>query len=123
VPIIEITITAKQDGVPLPNFPFVRRIQAVEQEGFNFAQPTSASFVAVPGLPLSTGALINALVLTADQAIAVHLNNQNAADAGILLNAGGLLILIDSNFASLPLVTIQNNSGQTSNIKGLAAGT
>ena|SRR5579872_1405575 len=123
MPTLEIEINIKRDGQPIATFPNVRRIVVNELQVQTLQQPTGASFVAVPGTPPSSGAVMNACVITADQAIAVHLNGQTAGDTGIVLNAGGLLLVIDGNMTSATWATVQNNSGATANVQAITAGT
>ncbi len=117
---LKFTISVERDGQLLPGFPLVRRLSVDEVQIADAEQPTSASYVAFPSSLLDT---IQAFIFRADQATQVRFNAQS--DAGIPLNANGIIVIIDAAIASGAATnsTIQNNSGVTANFKGVACGT
>jgi hypothetical protein len=117
---IKVTVLIERDGALLPGFPLVRRLTVDEAQSADTEQASSASYVAFPSNQLDT---IQLLLIRADQATSIRFNNQS--DAGLPLNANGFVIVVDSNIASgiATNCTIQNNSGSTANLKGVACGT
>lgn len=120
MPTLEITINVKEDGVVKPGFPRTRRISADELQSFRYEKATGGGYVAVPTNQLDE---VQALIFETDQQVTVRLDGQS--DAGIVLNAGGLLIIIDADIdaGSTTNVTVDNSSGSTANLEGLAYGT
>lgn len=119
--VLELTIAAKLDGVPVSGFPLVRRAEVDEVQGFKYERVTGGGYTALPTDQLAE---VNALVLRAiDQAITVRLANQS--DAGLVLNAGGILIIAGATINSGPTtnVRLDNNSGSVANLDGVAGGT
>ena len=117
----DFALTIWKNNQRLSGFdPIVRRITCDESQGFTYEKATGGGYVAVPSNQLDT---IQALLLTADQALTVRLDGQT--DAGIVLGAGGLLLIVNATIdaAAATNVTIDNSSGSTANVKGLAAGT
>ena len=120
MPSFELTVILKRNGVDLPGFPVNRRIETDEDASFQHEEATGGGFVALP-----TGEMdeINFLALKTDQQITVRLDGQS--DAGIILNAGGLLLIVDADIdaGASTNATISNGSGSTVNVKGVAGGT
>jgi hypothetical protein len=123
MPVFEITLSIKRDNVEVFGAPLRRRLEVDEAIGpMEYEQATGGGYVVVPG----TSALdeINVLILRAvDYALTVRLDAQS--DAGIVLNAGGVLVIFDADIdagASLN-VKVDNSSGSTASAKVLAGGT
>ena len=117
---LEVTISVKKDGVAVDGFPMTRRIEVDESVSFEHEEADGGGYVTLP-----TGELdeINALLVRVDQQVTIRLDAQT--DAGIVLNAGGMLFILDADIdaGSTTNATISNASGSTVNIRGLAAGT
>lgn len=115
---VEVSINVKIDGED--SFNFARRIvldTKVEFEVPKVYDGNGTTFVAaVPVGPLT---IIKALVIMPDQTMTVRLNSQS--NAGIVLNSGGLLVLIDSAINNV--IGINNNSAVDGELTGLVGGT
>lgn len=117
---LEINITIKRDGKLLAGYPLYRRVQVDEIQAFSTEQVSGGGYIALPTSLLDT---LQALVLSPSRQVSVRFNNQS--DAGVLVNAGGLLILLDATVASgaATNATISNASGATALLEGFAGGT
>jgi len=120
MPTLEISIAARLDGVLLAGFPKIRRLACDEAQTFEYERATGGGYIALP-----TGELaeVQALILSADQQVTLRLDAQS--DAGIVINAGGLVLLFDVDIDSgvATNATVDNGSGSTAVIEGLACGT
>ena len=116
----ELTISLKRDGENVSGFPVTRRAEVDETVAFEHEEATGGGFVSIP-----TGELdeINVLLVRVDQQVTIRLDGQT--DAGIVLNAGGMLFILDADIdaGASTNVTLSNGSGSTVNIRGLAGGT
>jgi hypothetical protein len=117
---IEVTVSIKLNGWEIAGFPYRRRILVDEAQQFSYEVATGGGYGTLPTTQI---AALSLLALTADQAITARLDGQS--DAGVALNAGGLLLLIDSNVdaGASTNATVDNSSGSTAVVKGLGAGT
>lgn len=115
---VEVSINVKIDGED--SFNFARRIvldTKVEFEVPKVYDGNGSTFVAaIPVGPLTT---IGALIVAPNKQMTIRLNSQS--NAGIILNAGGLLLLIDSAINSV--IGVNNNSGDAGELTGLVGGT
>ena len=119
--LLEVHVTAKLNGKVLPNFPYYRRIQVDEAQQFAVEQNTGGGYVTLPITSLDT---VQALVLSTNQQVTVRMNGQSTG--GLILTNGGVLIFVDGslgNASSSANVTIDNSSGTTVVLEGLAGGT
>lgn len=123
MPTLKATINLELDGVSIAGFPVVKRLELDESQQFRYEKvddTDGVTFIAVPTGQIDS---IQALVVQADQQLTFRFDGQT--DAGILLNAGGLILVmdatIDANAATN--MTVNNNVQPTANIIGLAAGT
>lgn len=120
---LEVTIQATLDGDPIPGFPSRKSITVDESTLFTYEHANdgdTTTFTTIPGSKLAT---VQALLLKSDQAVTVRLDGQS--DAGIVLSAGGILIILDATIdaGATTNATINNNSGSTANVKGASIGT
>ena len=117
---IEVSVTVKLDGQPISGSPFVRRLTADETQAFAVEQATGGGYVT---LPLTSLDQLNFLLLQPDQSITVRLSAQS--DQGIVLQAGGVLLICDAAIAAAPTTnaTVTNDSGSTAVLSGFAGGT
>lgn len=119
---IEVTLTIKVDGMPLPGMPIQKRLEVDEHTGrVEFEQATGGGYAALPG----TSALseVQFLFLRANKAVTLRLDGQS--DAGIPLNAHGLILIMDADIdvGASTNATLDNGSGATALVQALAAGT
>lgn len=120
MPTLKITVNADLDGVQLAGFPKHRRIEVDERQEFTTEQATGGGFSTLPIQQLAT---VQALIYEADQATTLRFDNQT--DAGLEVNSGGLVVLFDVTIDSgtATNVTVDNSSGSTVKLVGLAGGT
>ena len=124
MPSIKMVIAVEIDGVSLPGFPLTRRLETTEAQALNISKANDGVGVYVTLPTVDQLPIINALVVQAiDQAITLRLNNQS--DAGITLNAGGLIAIIDAviNSGATTNAKVNNASGSNALVRGVAAGT
>lgn len=121
MPVLELTITATLDSTPLTGFPLLRRLTIDESQPFDYEQATGGGYLAVPGDKIDT---VQALVVRTDKALTLRLDGQT--DAGIEINAGGCVVLVDVTIdagAGASNAKLSNASGATARIRGVTAGT
>ena len=121
--VFELTIQLKRNGVSVANFPLTRRFSADEAQSFLYEQANqgAGTFAAIPLEQLGT---INGLVVTPDQQVTIRLDGQT--DAGIVLNQGGVLLILDATIdagAGSSNASLNNVSGSTATIQGIGLGT
>jgi len=120
MPAYELIVQLKRDGEAVDGYPTHRRIEVDEAATFDHEEATGGGFVTLP-----TGELdeINFLALRVDRQVTVRLDGQT--DAGIVLNAGGALFIIDADIdaGASTNVTLSNASGNIVNVKGFCGGT
>lgn len=119
MPSIKITIDVEIDGHRVPGFPLARRTEVTEVQQFNVTRADSGGYVATPTTEIPS---LKALILHTDEAVTVRLDGQS--DAGIELNAGGILAILDTTIdaGASTNATISNTSGNDAQIEGIAAG-
>ena len=119
MPSIKILIDCEIDGVRANGFPLARRIEVTEIQQFDVTRSTGGGYVATPTSDLAS---ISAFILHPDQAVTLRLNAQS--DAGIDINAGGIIAIIDAAIDSgaATNATVSNASGSDARIEGIAAG-
>ena len=115
---IEVQIVVKRNGLVIEQI--TRRLSVDEAEQFQTEQASSVTYVAPPVAELDT---IQFLLLKADQVTSLRFANQS--DAGLAMNANGIVLLIDANInvAAATNLKVQNNSGSTAILKGTVGGT
>ena len=118
--ILDVTVIIKRNGRDVTGFPYQKRTVVDELQQFSYEKATGGGYETLPTTQI---AAVQALVLTADQSITLRLDGQS--DAGIPLNAGGLLLVLDSNLDAgvSTNATLDNSSGSTAVVTGLGAGT
>ena len=105
----------------MTGFPIVKSKTVAESKGRqSIKRPDAAA--TFTELPLTDLNAINVLVVQADQATTVRLNDQS--DAGIPLNANGLMILFDSDIPSGATLkaALENGSGSEATVLLIAGG-
>src|ERR1043166_424563 len=123
MPVFEITLSIKRDNVEVFGAPLRRRLEVDEAIGpMEYEQAPGGGYVVVPG-PSALDEINGLIMRAVDYALTVRLDAQS--DAGIVLNAGGVLVIFDADIdagASLN-VKVDNSSGSTASAKVLAGGT
>ena len=125
MPNLKVTVQVEIDGVPLSGFPLVRRLEMDEAQQFNYEKAADGDTITFTALPAGELTAIQALIIRNDIPVTVRLDNQT--DAGIELNSGGLLLLVDATIdaGAGALNAKLNNPDATAAaiVKGVAAGT
>jgi hypothetical protein len=114
---VKVTVNIEVDGEPLKGFPYVRRFEPVDREGFESTIPSNAAFIGIP----ATGqvAIYQFLFFQALGAqMAIKLRGDGTQ---VTLNKGGFVLVVDSS--DQIGTTIQNNSGSGAKAVGMIAGT
>ena len=117
---IKVKITVEVDGHKMTGFdPLVRTIETDELSVIRNDQATGAGYTALS----DQIADIKVLAVKASQPVTIRLNAQS--DAGIDLNAGGALVIVDAalDSAAATNVTAENISGFTAKTTTIAGGT
>ena len=118
--ILDVTVTIKRNGRDVTGFPYQKRMVVDELQSFAYEKATGGGHETLPTTQIAT---LQALVVTADQALTLRLDGQS--DAGIVLSAGGLLLILDATIDAgvSTNATLDNSSGSTAVITGVGAGT
>jgi len=118
--ILDVVVSIKRNGRDVTGFPFQWRKVVDELQQFSYEKATGGGYETLPTTQIAT---VQALVVTADQATTIRLDGQS--DAGIVLNAGGLLLALDitADASASTNATLDNSSGSTAVVTGLGAGT
>lgn len=128
MPTYELSITLRAGGAVVPGFPILRRVEVDEAQSAAVELASaggSTTWTALPTLSLDT---LNFLLVTTDRPITLRVNNTIDAPerAVIPLNAGGMLVLIDTTIAAgagAPNARANNVSGSTALVTTYAGGT
>lgn len=121
MPSLEVTVDVKLDGASIPGFPQIRRATVTEAVPLDNMQQAadnnSTSFHQVVGSQMAT---LQALVLTADQAINLKFNNASY----LPLNANGLVVIFGANVAAgaSTNATINVPGATVADVTGISAG-
>ncbi len=120
---LKITVSVELDGNQVAGFPVTRRISVDETYSFAYEHADDGDTTTFTTVPDSKVAETQVLVITSDQKITVRIDGQT--DAGTVLNANGLLLIIDSDIdaGAGSNIKINNNTGNTANIVGVGGGT
>ena len=121
MPTVEVEVSIRVSGRPWEDLRTIRRVELDELQSFEYEKADGGGYVAVPTAQLAE---IQALIVRAvDQQLTFRLDGQT--DAGIVLNAGGLLVILDCDIdaGTTTNLTVDNSSGSVAIVKGLAGGT
>lgn len=124
VPVIVVKVSVSVDGTEIAGFPVTKRVTVDETQGFHYERPDDGDAVTFGAMPTDQIASIATLVAAPDRAVTVRLDGQT--DAGIYLNGGGLLVIVDGLIdagAGASNTSVNNNSGDTVRINGMVGGT
>lgn len=119
--VYDVLVTVRKNGLALPDFnPIVRRITCDESQPFVYEKATGGGYASLPATQLDT---LQLLLLLVDQQQTLRLDGQS--DAGLVINAGGLVLLLNVTVdaGASTNAAIENTSGSTALNQGLAAGT
>lgn len=122
MPNVTVRLEVEVDGQPVPGFPVIKRLLLDESAAFEFGKPDDGGWT-FSALPADLLDVISVLMLRTDRQITLRLDGQS--DAGIVLNAGGVLALVDVTIdagAGVLNAKLNNQSGATAVVSGLAAG-
>ena len=114
----------RRDGLPMPGFPLTRRIEVDESQGFSYekaADNDTTTFTAIPSNQIDT---VQVLLVRANKAVTLRLDAQT--DAGIELNAGGILAIVDATINASAATNVKVNNPAVTDVaivEGLVAGT
>ena len=117
---LELSVMVRCDGQPFSGFPVTRRIEVDEMQSFKYEKAADNDTITFAPVAADQIATIQTLVLHTSKALTVRFNGQT--DAGILLNAGGMIIIFDATINAGAEVNNPAASAMTL-IEGLAAGT
>ena len=122
---VKVTVDVDVDGVRVEGFPLIRRISTDEIQHFDYEEAADNDTTTYSALPTAQIASIQALILRAlEQPITLRLDGQT--DAGLIINAGGLVVIIDGTIddGAATNATVNNpDATDLSRLKGFAAGT
>lgn len=119
---LKVTVSVRVDGTEIPGFPKTRRLELDEKQEFGYEEANDGDSTTFSALPADQLSNIQALIVQPDQEITIRLDNQS--DAGVTIGADGLLVILGSTIdAGSNRATVNNNSGNTANIRGIAGGT
>jgi len=123
MPTLKATVNLELNGVSLSGYPVVKRLEMDESQEFRYEKVDDTNGTTFIALPTSQIDSIQAIAIQTDQQLTFRFDGQT--DAGILLNAGGLILIIDAviDAAAATNATVNNNVQPTANVTGIAAGT
>jgi len=125
MPSVKVVVDVEIDGVKVPGFPLTRRITVDEVQHFDYEEGADNDTTTYSALPTAQVASIQALILRpTEQPITLRLDAQT--DAGIIINAGGLIVIVDATIdaGATTNATVNNpDASALSRLKGFAAGT
>jgi len=111
MPSLRLRVDADVTDEFIPDFPFNARREFVETQGFDYQQPSDNTATAIPTSKITT---MQAMILQSDKLVTVAMGN-------ITMNPGGLIVLYNCTPATNP-PTVNNNSGSTAKVRGVAFG-
>lgn len=119
MPSLKVTVLIEQDGQE--RLRLMRRLSVTDAVAFQYTKANGGGYVT---LPIGELAAVSVLAVEApEQAVTLRLDGQS--DAGISLNAGGFLLVVDGNLdaGASTNATLDNSSGSDAPVRGLAGGT
>lgn len=113
---IEVMVLVRRNGYLVENV--TRRIEVPEVQTFNYNEAADADATTFSSLPISVLATLKALFVRTNKAVTIRLDGQT--DAGIDLNPGGLLLILDGAVVG---ATINNPAtAEAAVIEGIGVG-
>ena len=117
MPEIRVTVQVEQDGQAVPGFPLVQRLTT--EQVVTFA-PYIKALGTFTSLPIESVLTVQALIVRTDVAATVRLDGQT--DAGIPLQAGGLLLILNADIDAGAATNATISTAADATVRGLAAG-
>ena len=117
------TVTIARDGTTLPGFPITRRLTVDEFQSFVVEQANNDGvFISTPHTLIAD---VRFYFLTPTQNVKILVNGNSDPTATLDLNANGLLLIVNGALVSGAgtNVSVENDSGNTAILTGLAGGT
>ena len=116
---LKVTVLVEKDGIEVRRL--VRRLTVIDALEASYTKVTGGGYVTLP-----TGELAELQVLvveSVDQQTTLRLDAQS--DAGIVLNAGGFLVVVDGDIdaAAATNAKVDNSSGSDALLHVIAGGT
>jgi len=124
MPVLKVSLNVELDGQPVLGFPVIRRAVVDEVQQYEYEQAAHGDAVTFSAVPADQIAAIQLLILRPDQQVTLRLDGQT--DAGIVLDADSILLILGATIdagAGSSNAKLNNNSGATAVIRGLAGGT
>jgi hypothetical protein len=118
---LKVSIAVERDGQPVPGLSVIRRLIVDEVQQFpGIERASGGGFVALPTGELDS---IQVLVVKTDQDVTLRVDGQS--DAGVVINAGGLIALVDVTIdaGAATNALLDNSSGTAVRLDGVAGGT
>lgn len=115
---LKVTVVVELDGHE--HLRLTRRLSVGDVQTFNYDKASGGGYVA---LPTSELAAISALVVEAsEQPVTLRFDGQT--NAGVFLNPGGFVVVVDGNMDDgvATNATINNSSGSSTPVRGLVGG-
>lgn len=124
MPALKVTLTVEKDGIKV--LEKIRRLAVDEAQTFQHEQAGHADATTFTAVPADQLAEIQVLVVESDSQVTLRLDGQT--DAGIVINAGGLILLFDVDIdagAGADNAKINHNAAATvlALLSGIAGGT
>lgn len=117
------TISIEKNGQQLPGFPVVRRVSVDEMVTFSTEQASSDGVFAAPNL--SNLASVTFFYYSANQITKLLFDGNSDTSTPLEMAANGLLVLVNPTIdaGASTNITIENDSGSTALLTGVAGGT
>jgi len=106
MPQLRVTLNIEQDGSPLPGFPLVRTQQLDEADGLRTEEKAADNDTTTFTALSTVLSQLQLLFVHAPQRLTFRLDNQS--DAGVTLEANGVLLIVNGDLQSTPLVEVNN---------------
>lgn len=123
MPTLEVTIQVKQDGVPVAGFPLTRRVSVDELQSFEVEIPAHGSTSEATTLPAQYLDSTQLLIVIPNRAVTVGNPASFPSGYGTQIAADGIYLVVNGVLGLGLLNAVNNLSGATASIRGLAAGT
>lgn len=116
---LKVTVSVERDGVEVKRL--VRHLTVADVQSADYTKATGGGYVTLPTGEL---AALQVLVVESVDQLTTH-RLQAQSDAGIVLNPGGFLVIVDGalNSAAATNAKVDNSSGSDALLRVLAGGT
>lgn len=119
----QITLIVEKDGAAVSDLCITRRIVVDESQSFDYEKTDDGNGTTFTTVPAGEIGTLQMVIMRPSEQVTVRLDGQT--DAGILVNARGLLVLVDATVdaGASTNMTVNNNSGAVAQLKGMVGGT